>query len=313
LPERNTESRSVNERPFYENGPPLDRFFPFLARDTLKAPFWFPLHWHERVEIVYILRGSFRASINGIPHEGNQSDIITVNAGLIHGFFDPSPGAYARIFQFGLEIFDETLLEIQDRNLHGPVFSRRPLITPSRDGKIHSRTEGLLMDIFEEYQQKDPGYRLVIKSKIYELAVMFLRDIPAEQVPQKKVYGKKNNTRHLERVFSLMLENYDNPDFTLEDAARDIGLSKCHFSRLLKEQTGQGFHDHLTRIRLRQAEKSLVESDRPVTDIAYNCGFGSLSTFNRLFKAYTGASPSVYRNGKAALLPYERWEPVKSK
>jgi AraC-like DNA-binding protein len=103
-----------------------------------------------------------------------------------------------------------------------------------------------------------------------------------------------------------MLENFDNPDFTLEDAARGAGLSKYHFSRYLKEQTGQGFHDHLTRIRLRQAEKELVESDRPVTDIAYLCGFQSLTTFNRLFRAYTGACPSVYRNGRAALLPYER-------
>lgn len=305
MPERKTAGRSVNERPFYENDPPLDRSFPFLAWDTFKAPFWFPLHWHERVEIVYILRGSFRASINGISREGNQGDIIIINTGLIHGFFDPSPGAYARIFQFGLEIFDETLLEIQDRRLRGPVFSRRSLITASGDGKIHSRLEGLLMDIFEESQRKDSGYQLVIKSKIYELAVMFLRDISTEQAPQKRIPHKKNNTRHLEQVFSLMLENYDNPDFTLENAARGIGLSKCHFSRFLKEQTGQGFHDHLTRIRLRQAEKSLVESDRPVTDIAYNCGFGSLATFNRLFKAYTGASPSVYRNGKAAVLPYE--------
>ncbi|MDR1637039.1 MAG: AraC family transcriptional regulator [Treponema sp.] len=306
MSEEKTAGRPVNERPFYESDPPLDRFFPFLAWDTFKAPFWFPLHWHERVEIVYILKGSFRVSINGTQHEGNQGDIITVNTGLIHGFFDPSPGAYARIFQFGLEIFDETLLEIQDRGLHGPVFSRRSLVTPSRDGKIHSRLEGLLMDIFEEYQQKDPGYRLVIKSKIYGLAVMFLRDIPPEQAPQKRIPLKKNNTRHLERVFSLMLENYDNPDFTLENAASEIGFSKCHFSRFLKEQTGQGFHDHLTRIRLRQAEKNLVESDQPVTDIAYNCGFRSLATFNRLFKAYTGTSPSVYRNGKAAVLPYER-------
>jgi AraC-like DNA-binding protein len=301
-----TAGLSVNERPFYENDPPLARSFPFLAWETFKAPFWFPLHWHERVEIVYILRGSFRASINGIPHQGNQGDIITINAGLIHGFYEPSPGAYARIFQFGLEIFDETLLEIQDRRFRGPVFSRRPLITLSQDGKIHSRLEGLLVDIFEEFQRKSSGYRLVIKSKIYELAVMFLRDIPPERFPPKETSSKKTNTRYLERIFSSMLENYDNPDFSLENAAAEIGLSKYHFSRLLKEQTGQGFHDHLTRIRLRQAEKDLVESGRPVIDIAYTCGFGSLATFNRLFKAYTGASPSVYRNGKAVVLPYER-------
>jgi transcriptional regulator GlxA family with amidase domain len=111
----------------------------------------------------------------------------------------------------------------------------------------------------------------------------------------------------------VILKNFVNPGFTLEDAARCIGLSKYHFSRLLKEQTGQGFHDHLTRIRLRQAEKYLVESDKQVTDIAWLCGFQSITTFNRLFKAYIGDSPSVYRTGKIILLPHEeRIRPLKT-
>jgi AraC-like DNA-binding protein len=294
----------MNERPFYENKP-LDRIFPFLTWDSFKAPFWFPLHWHEQVEIVYILKGSFRAFINGVEHEGNQGDIIVVNTGLIHGFFDPSPGAYVRIFQFSLEIISDALVESRGRNTGGPVFSRRSLISPSGDSALHARMEGILTDIFEEYSRKNPGYRLIIKSRLYELAAILIRDIPAEQSVREKVSNKKNNTRHLERIFSFMLENFDNPDFTLEEAAGDAGLSKYHFSRYLKEQTGQGFRDHLVRIRLRQAKKYLVESDQPVTDIAYLCGFRSLVTFNRQFKVYTGVAPSVYRNGKSVLLSYE--------
>jgi AraC-like DNA-binding protein len=295
----------MNEKPFYENAP-QDRSFPFLTWDTFKAPFWFPLHWHERIEIVYILKGGINAHINGIQYEGNQGDIITVNMGLIHGFFDPCPNTAVRIFQFGLEIFDETLIEFQNRDFQGPVFSRRSLITPSQNGRIHARLEALLMEMFEEYQQKHSGYRLVIKSKLYELSAMFLREVRAEMPSMGKAASKKNNTQYLEHIFSLMLENYDNPEFSLEDAAKGIGLSKYHFSRFLKEQTGQGFHEHLAWIRLRQAEKFLVESDSQITDIAYRCGFQSLTTFNRLFKTYTGTSPSVYRNGKNVLLPYEQ-------
>jgi AraC-like DNA-binding protein len=297
--------RTMNEKPFYENAP-QDRSFPFLTWDTFKAPFWFPLHWHERIEIVYILKGGINAHINGIQYEGNQGDIITVNMGLIHGFFDPCPNTAVRIFQFGLEIFDETLIEFQNRDFQGPVFSRRSLITPSRDGRIHAKLEELLMGIFEEYQEKKMGCRLVIKSKLYEIAALFLREIPVKLPVVKKIPAKKNNTQYLEHIFSLMLDNFDNPDFCLEDAAQGIGLSKYHFSRLLKEQTGQGFHDHLARIRMRQAEKYLVESGYTVTDIAYRCGFQSLSTFNRIFKTYTGTSPSIYRNGKNVLLPYEQ-------
>jgi AraC-like DNA-binding protein len=295
----------MNEKPFYENAP-LDRTFPFYAWDSYKPPFWFPLHWHERIEILYMLKGKIRAAMNGTEYEGNQGDIITVNTGLIHGFFDPSPDSSVRIFHFGLEIFDETLMELQDRDFQGPVFSRQSLITPLRDGKIHSRLEGMLMEIFEEYQKKAVGYRLVIKSKLFELSALLLREVPAETPFPAKVASKKNNTQYLEHIFSLMLENFDNPDFSLEDAARSIGLSKFHFSRFLKEQTGRGFHNHLTWIRLRQAETFLVESDQPVTDVAFRCGFQSLSTFNRLFKSYTGTNPSSYRSGKISSLHHEK-------
>jgi AraC-like DNA-binding protein len=44
-------------------------------------------------------------------------------------------------------------------------------------------------------------------------------------------------------------------------------------------------------------QELLQETDDPITDIAYNCGFASLKTFNRLFKLYTGVSPSDYRRG----------------
>jgi AraC-like DNA-binding protein len=291
--------------PFYEPAS-LDRPFPFLAWDSFKAPFWFPMHWHERVEILYILKGKFLAYINEARCDGNQGDIIIVNPGFVHGFFDPSPDTLARIFQFGLDIFDETLTELHDRDFPGPVFSRQSLITSSRDSGIHTLLEKLLKEMFEEYQKKIPGYRLVIKSKLYELSALFLREVATEKASPEKITNKKNATQYLEHIFSLMLENYDNPDFSLEDAAHDIGLSKYHFSRLLKEQTGQGFHDHFARIRLRQAEKFLVESGQSVTDIAYNCGFQSLTTFNRLFKTYTGTSPSAYRSGKNVFLPSDK-------
>ncbi|MDR3343502.1 MAG: hypothetical protein LBT14_12100 [Treponema sp.] len=54
-------------------------------------------------------------------------------------------------------------MELQDRDFQGPVFSRQSLITPLRDSNIHSRLEGMLMEIFEEYQKKAAGYRRCYK------------------------------------------------------------------------------------------------------------------------------------------------------
>jgi AraC-like DNA-binding protein len=281
----------MNHPPFYEkeSQAPIDRAFPFLLWDSPRAPFWFPLHWHQRMELLYILKGTINAEINGKAWEGNQSDIVTVDAGLIHGFFDSSPDSTVRIFQFGSEIFDETI--------SAPIFSQRPMIT-SADAALHSHLERLLMEIDSEYRQKDVGFRLVIKAKLYEIVALLLRNVPLEPISDTHGVHKKNNTRLLERIFSCIYNHHENPAFMLEDAANDVGLSKFYLTRFLKEQTGQSFHEHLTRIRVRAAQKHLAGSDAPVTEIAYQSGFPSLASFNRTFRRYTGVCPSLYQHRK---------------
>jgi AraC-like DNA-binding protein len=175
------------------------------------------------------------------------------------------------------------------------------LISADKDGETHTRLENLLMEMYAEYQQKNVGYRLSIKSKLYELATLLLREVPADWSYYMGVqkWKSSNNNLCLEHILSFIFDNFDDSELTLEKAADAIGLSKFHLTRFLKEHTGQGFHEYLCRMRVRSAEKYLAESDVPVTDIAYQCGFSSLSTFNRLFKSYTSLSPSTYRIGKA--------------
>ncbi|MDR2445994.1 MAG: AraC family transcriptional regulator, partial [Treponema sp.] len=193
----------------------------------------------------------------------------------------------------GLEIFSENLVDMYKPET-SPLFRRKSIVS-SHDA-IHGRLETLLEGIFEEYQRRQAGRRLAIISKLYELSLIFLRELPAE----KDAGPIKRNSNHerLERIFTFLENNFDDPDLSLEMAAEKNCLNKFYFSRYLKEQTGRSFFEHLSRIRLHQAERRLAETDLPVTDIAYMCGFNSLATFNRIFKTYTGTTPSAYRAGK---------------
>jgi AraC-like DNA-binding protein len=98
-------------------------------------------------------------------------------------------------------------------------------------------------------------------------------------------------------VFTFIHSSYTDCSLDLQHAADSAYLSKCYFSRYFKAQTGETFHRYLARIRVMYAEKDLTDSDKPVTDIAYDCGFGSIKTFNRIFKTFTGVSPTDYRVG----------------
>lgn len=172
------------------------------------------------------------------------------------------------------------------------------MISPREDKELHRKLEHLMLSIRDEYYAREKGFRLAIRSRLYELALIFLREIP-ERAPQPgEGGGRKYNRQILERVFSFIHENFSDPEITLEEAADVAALSKFYFTRYFKRQTGQTFHSYLNRVRIDKAKEYLVETDKTITDISLLCGFSSFNTFNRLFKLYNDITPSGYRMGK---------------
>ena len=82
---------------------------------------------------------------------------------------------------------------------------------------------------------------------------------------------------------------------TLDDAAEQAGISPFHFLRLFSDVLGVTPHQYLVRSRLRHAARRLADDDSPITDIAYDVGFGDLSNFVRTFHRAAGASPMRFR------------------
>ncbi len=81
----------------------------------------------------------------------------------------------------------------------------------------------------------------------------------------------------------------------LKEMAAIAGMSKYHFLRVFRRLTGVTPHQYLISARLRRAALALASSRRPVITIAFDSGFGDLSTFNKTFRAAFGLTPTQYR------------------
>lgn len=77
--------------------------------------------------------------------------------------------------------------------------------------------------------------------------------------------------------------------------ARVAHVSRAHFSREFRATFGESPHRYLQRRRVERAMELLRETERPVTEICFDVGFGSLGTFSRTFRTIVGESPSSYR------------------
>ncbi len=88
-------------------------------------------------------------------------------------------------------------------------------------------------------------------------------------------------------------------EISWQEAYKTLHVSPQRLADMFQAKYGLRPKHYLDNLRLEEAKHRLIKSDEPIIDIAYTVGFGSLSTFYRLFKAQTGTSPSAYRKEQA--------------
>ncbi|MGQ0686750.1 AraC family transcriptional regulator [Bradyrhizobium sp.] len=118
-----------------------------------------------------------------------------------------------------------------------------------------------------------------------------------EAVSGRKARKPTSNLRDRRRAVesALWIDANSHKPIALDDVADQAGISPFHFLRLFSQVLGVTPHQYLLRSRLRHAARRLADDDSPITDIAYDVGFGDLSNFVRTFHRAAGASPMRFR------------------
>ena len=102
------------------------------------------------------------------------------------------------------------------------------------------------------------------------------------------------NDGRVRRSIALMTEHLGEA-VELDAIARESGLSRPHFFKLFRKQTGLTPNLFLNTLRMEKAIESLTETDRSLSDIGFDLGFSSQSSFSRFFASNVGMAPTVYR------------------
>ena len=106
---------------------------------------------------------------------------------------------------------------------------------------------------------------------------------------------------HISRVRDALdrIETACQEPLSLTKLADWAAISPFHFLRVFRRVTGTTPHQYLLGMRVRLAIRMLLDTERPVTEIAYEVGFQDLSNFVRTFHRLVGCSPGAYRRGEA--------------
>ncbi len=127
-------------------------------------------------------------------------------------------------------------------------------------------------------------------NKSYNLRMKYGRN---DQLEEKvdEIQVKSPDDRLLERVMNVINKNLNNSDLSVDRIADEVGISRVHLHRKMKELTGQTPHDFIRNIRLKQAAHLLANQNMNVTEVMYACGFNNPASFSTIFKKFYGLSP----------------------
>jgi AraC-like DNA-binding protein len=271
---------------------PLTASDCFTIFERTKTEFDFPLHYHEEMELNLIINAKGAKRMVG-DHVGEieEVELVLVGANLPHVWRThncKSRKIQEITIQFHKDLFEEKMLKRNQLHFIREMFeksSRGILFSPTTTQQVISRLKKL---------RSKQGFDSVL-----ELMSIF-HDLSTSRNLQLLSEANFSNvqptykSRRIEKVMEYMRQNFDK-SIDLSDVSKIANMTEVSFSRFMKTQTGIGFIDSLLDIRLAHASRLLIDTNQPISEIAYNCGFNNISNFNRLFKKKKGCTPKQLR------------------
>lgn len=245
-----------------------------------------PLHWHEELEIMYIVSGSGWINVQGERLAVGAGDMVLVAPQKVHGIDQDRNNEmthYALLFRPSmLESGYAQSLKGKGRGL--------PVYLPRGD-RLNGKLAPLILELSLNRKKADSEYALMIMSQLYAIAYHIIHE---SREPEETESDRHMNYDRLKVVLEYLRENYAR-EITVEEAASMCGFSASHFMKLFRELTGSSFTQYLKNLRLDTAAEQLRTTEGRVGDIAEAVGFRNLPYFTRAFGCRFHMSPLNYR------------------
>lgn len=114
---------------------------------------------------------------------------------------------------------------------------------------------------------------------------------------------KGNDKMLIDKIVNQINDHLEDPNLNVEKLCQEVGLSRAHLNRKMKELFGLTPSEFIRNVRLRKACELLRQPDVDISQIAYSVGFSSQPHFSTAFKRFTGISPTEYRQKKSDEAP----------
>ncbi len=237
-------------------------------------------HFHEEIELIYLYEGSGILSYANEKHQMKEGDFSLIFPLKIHSFQNISESKQLCC------VFEKNFFPSFSSTFANCIPEKSPLISKADfTEEVDFALDQLLkMNSIKSSSSRSQAYISILLENILE-------KIPLVEQQDK---GKK----HWKSELFLYLQEHFTEKVTLDQISIALGKSKYHVSHCFKESLGCSLSQYVHTLRVEKAKELLMTTDFQVTDIAFDCGFDSLSSFFRIFKEIEKETPKEFRERK---------------
>ena len=242
------------------------------------------MHFHQDIEIIYVLDGELQINYEEESHHLNAEDFILINSKVRHEYFSEDEVLFGSLF------IDYTMLTV--------IFGgEQPFFwcnSAEEKSESYEKMRYYIRQIFNLYQATE-GQAIALKNSIYyQLIYLITSDFIVKKGMKQYDSLRGIQDERMNEIMSFIMSNYSEP-ITLQELAERLYLSNAYLSKYIKKNFGMSFLKLLNNIRLDHAVSDLLYSDKTILKVAMDNGFSNLASFNQVFKESYQITPAEYR------------------
>ena len=286
----------------------LQTNYPLSVLDidfTESDPFVIHWHWHEDIELIYIVKGQAYVTCEEEQILAVQGDIVFINQAVRHFITPTNPEGciFRSIIVHPSFIFGFGQLEMEKKYIT-PVLHDTSLkylhITP--DNSSYEAFRSPIVEIINQNEEKPIGFELISKASILciwkELFSFVTQNTP---VSTKKIAAQDEQRV---KLAILYIQEHYMESITLDDIADSILVSKSECCRCFKRTLNITPFEYLMKYRILESTKKMHQKTfESISEIAGSVGFNNTSYYNKIFKKYMNCTPTEYRRSIKKELP----------
>ncbi|WP_032120595.1 helix-turn-helix domain-containing protein [Clostridium amazonitimonense] len=249
----------------------------------------YPLHWHDSIEILYVLEGKIKVTIETEIYEVESGELEIINCDEAHSYENIDGENKVLMFQIDPNFFEKYFNDIRS-----VFFYTNSSEEGAQEEEKYHILRRYLSIILCELIQKGDKYEDYIEDTLVELLYHLINDFHQLIYEKEDLKENEEQFERYDRIVRYIYNNYKDK-ISLQDIAKKEYLSSYYLSHEIKNTVGYGFKDFLNLTRVEESVKLLLDSDKTVSEISEELGFSHIRYFNKHFKKHYMCTPLQYR------------------